>query len=168
MERRTLLRLGLGGAAILALAGGTAALFRPGVVDDRLSPEGRQVFRAVARAVLASVLPTPEAEASMAIDALMSRLDTTIAGFPGPVKDELSLLLSLLAAAPGRIGLAGLGSSWQAATVEDVQAALQSMRLSGVALRQQAYHALRDLTNAAYFADPATWPKLGYPGPREV
>ena len=42
------------------------------------------------------------------------------------------------------------------------------MRTSRIGLRQQAYHALRDLTNAAYFADPQTWPLMGYPGPRAV
>ena len=39
------------------------------------------------------------------------------------------------------------------------------MRLSSVTLRQQAYHALHDIVNGAYFADPATWTALGYPGP---
>ena len=41
------------------------------------------------------------------------------------------------------------------------------MRASRIALRQQAYHALRDLTHAAYFADAATWARLGYPGPTD-
>jgi hypothetical protein len=49
-----------------------------------------------------------------------------------------------------------------------VQSALQAMRSSRLELRQQAYHALRDLTNAAYFADAATWAALGYPGPRSL
>ena len=37
-----------------------------------------------------------------------------------------------------------------------------------LALRQQAYHALRDLTNAAHYADPQIWALMGYPGPRAV
>lgn len=168
MQRRTLLRLGLGSAAVLALAGGTAALFRPGLVDRKLSPGGQDVFRAVGRGILADVLPGDAAAAGAALDAHMARLDVTLAGFPGPVLDELSLLLSLLAAAPGRLALAGLGTPWPSASIGDIQTALQSMRVSRVTVREQAYHALRDLTNAAYFADPSTWPLLGYPGPREV
>ena len=33
---------------------------------------------------------------------------------------------------------------------------------------QQAYQALRDLTNAAWFADPEAWSAIGYPGPQAV
>ena len=54
------------------------------------------------------------------------------------------------------------------ASVAQLQASLQSMRTSSLQLRQQVYHALRDLTNAAYFSDPTTWSQLGYPGPREL
>ena len=37
-----------------------------------------------------------------------------------------------------------------------------------LALRQQAYHALRELTNAAYYADASAWRTLGYPGPSNI
>jgi hypothetical protein len=37
-----------------------------------------------------------------------------------------------------------------------------------MALRQQVFHALRDLTNAAYFADASTWAAIGYPGQQAV
>jgi hypothetical protein len=50
----------------------------------------------------------------------------------------------------------------------DVQEALQGMRLSGLALRQQAYAALHDITGAAYFSAPDTWHQLGYPGPLAI
>ena len=49
-----------------------------------------------------------------------------------------------------------------------VQVMLQRLRVSGLPLRQQTFHALRDVTNAAYFADAATWSVMGYPGPRSV
>ena len=77
-------------------------------------------------------------------------------------------MLGLLASAPGRVALAGLRTGWQEASVADVQRSLQDMRTSSLALRQQSYHALRDLTNAAFYADPSAWPLLGYSGPREV
>ena len=55
-----------------------------------------------------------------------------------------------------------------ALTPAELQAALQAMRVASIATRQQVYHALRDLTNAAYYAEPATWAQLGYPGPTPV
>jgi len=98
----------------------------------------------------------------------LQRLDTTLQAFPAATQAELSQLLALLAAAPGRLALAGLAQPWDAASVAELQASLQAMRTASLALRQQAYHALRDLTNAAWYAEPSTWSALGYPGPRPL
>ena len=61
-----------------------------------------------------------------------------------------------------------LASEWPTASIAELQQALRDMRYSALALRQQAYHALRDLTNAAFYAEPAAWVALGYPGPRDL
>ena len=84
---------------------------------------------------------------------------------PVPVQGELSQLLGLLCTAPGRLGLAGLGPDWGDATETQVQAALESMRFSSLALRQQAYQALHEIVGGAYFSDESTWVAVGYPGP---
>ena len=166
MQRRTLLALGLGSAALFALAGGTYALLKPGLEQGvRLGAEGKAIFRAVAGAVLDGMLPSDPAARAAALGAQLERLDATIAGLSAATRLELSQLLVLLSSVAGRRGLAGVSAPWAEASVADVQAALQSMRGSSFDLRQQAYHALRDLTNGAYFADPQTWSSLGYPGP---
>jgi hypothetical protein len=85
--------------------------------------------------------------------------------FPPHVQSELAQLLGLLATGAGRRTLAGLQPDWSVATVVEVQQALQSMRVSRLALRQQGYQALHDIVGAAYFSDPSTWATLGYPGP---
>lgn len=168
MQRRRLLQIGIASAAVLALAGAGAALWRPGWTGRRLSDAGRAVFRAVARAVLDGSLPAGRAAQDAALDAHLLRMDATVSAFPPATQAEISQLLALLHAAPGRLALAGLTSAWDDAAVTEIQSALQGMRVSPIALRQQAYHALRDLTNAAWYADPATWPALGYPGPRPL
>lgn len=168
MQRRTLLKLGMGAAAVLAVAGGGIALLRPGLLDGRMTAAGRTVFHAVGRAVLDGSLPAQPVGRDAALAGLLDRLDETIAGLPAPTQAELSQVLSLLASAPGRIGLAGLGTDWPQAGTAEVQSALQGMRVSSLALRQQVYHALRDLTNASYYADPQAWPLMGYPGQRPV
>lgn len=168
MQRRTLLKLGAASAALLALAGGGAALWRPGLDGARLSAAGRSVFRAVARAVLDGSLSGDADVQRRELDGQLERLDATLAAFAPATRDELSLLLALLAGAPGRLALAGLRSEWSEATVADLQATLEAMRHSSLELRQQAYHALRDLTNAAWYADPSSWAQLGYPGPAQV
>lgn len=168
MRRRTLLQLGLGASVVLAVAGGALALHRPGVVDGRLSKAGRSLFRAVAAAVLEGSLPPEGTLRTAAVEAHLDRVDKAIAAFPAHLQDELSLLVSLLTHAPGRLALTGLASDWAEAGLFEVQEALQRMRESALATRQQTYLALRELTNAAYYADKSTWALLGYPGPNPV
>ena len=112
----------------------------------------------------------PRADASGRLPDCPAQVLTVLAGqvYFGSRVHELRTLLGVLLHPVGRRLLAGLAPPWSDASIEQLQSALQDMRTSRLALRQQAYHALRDLTNAAYFADPQTWPALGYPGPRAL
>ena len=169
MQRRTLLKLGLTSAAVLVVAGGAASRWQPGLqADASLSPGGREVFLAIGRGVLDKSLPQETDARQVALDGLLGRIDTLVQALPPHAQAELSQLLSVLASAPGRLALAGLRQPWAQASVADLQQALQDMRLSALALRQQAYGALHDIATGAYFADAATWPLLGYPGPMEI
>ena len=165
MQRRTLLKLGAASAAVLVLAGGAAALIEPGLMGGRLSESGREVFSSVGRAVLDKSIPAEDGARQIALNGLLTRIDTLVAGLPPHAQAELSQLLSLLSSSGGRRALAGLSQPWTDASVADIQRALQGMRLSSLALRQQAYGALHDITASAYFSDETTWSLLGYPGP---
>jgi hypothetical protein len=169
MQRRTLLQLGLTSAAVLAVAGGASAWLRPGLLQGgALSATGSEVFAAVGRAVLDKSLPDAEPARQIALQGLLTRIDALVQALPPHAQGELSQLLSLLGSAPGRRALTGLGQPWPEAAVADIQQALQGMRLSTLALRQQAYAAVHDIITGAYFSDPASWPLLGYPGPRQL
>ncbi|MDP1742130.1 hypothetical protein [Polaromonas sp.] len=168
MQRRTLLRLGIASAAVLGIVGGGAALMQAGLNQGKLSPSGREVFRAVGRGVLDVSLPADGLSRQAALDGLLERVDQLTLALPPHAQSELSQLLALLASTPGRHLMAGLGQTWTSATELDIQQALQGMRMSGLALRQQAYAALHDITAAAYFSDRSTWRLLGYPGPSPI
>lgn len=168
MQRRTLFKWGLAGGAVLALGGGLAALTRPGWVAGKLAPAGRELFTAVAIAVLEGVLPAPGPARDSALAAHLSRVEATVNGMPARTQAEIAQLLGLLGNPAGRRGITGLSSAWGGASVAEVQAALQSMRESGLTLRQQVYSALRDITSGAYFSHPSTWAAVGYPGPIEI
>jgi len=168
MQRRTLFKLGVASAAVLAIAGGAATLIQTGLQDGKLSDAGREVFRAVGRAVLQGSLPVEDPARQLALDGLLGRIDELTLALPPHAQEELSQLLSLLASVPGRRMMAGLHQAWPVATEADIQQALQGMRVSSLALRQQAYAALHDITAAAYFTEASTWPKLGYPGPLKL
>jgi hypothetical protein len=165
MHRRRVLKVGIGVAALIATAGGGLALLAPGISEGRLSDDGLAVFGAVARAVLDKSLPDTPVQRDAQLQAHLQRLNAAVAAFPPATQRELSQLLALLASAPGRLLLAGLTTAWAKANTAEIQGCLESMRRSPLNLRQQIYHALRDLTNAAYYADPAAWPLMGYPGP---
>ena len=168
MQRRTLLKLGAASAAVLIVAGGAAALLQPGLKGGILSDSGREVFLAVGRAVLDKTLPADEGARQIALQGLLTRVDVLVQSLPAHAQAELSQLLALLASAAGRRTLAGLSQPWPEASVADIQHALQGMRFSALALRQQAYAALHDITAGAYFSDPSSWPLLGYPGPLKI
>jgi hypothetical protein len=168
MRRRSWLKLGLGAAVVLAVGGGAVALVAPGLRDGRLAAESKPMLAAIGAAILDGVLPQAPAERATALSGLLTRTDAVIATLPPHAQAELSQLLSLLGTAPGRRMLAGLDAPWADASVQHVQAALQSMRTSSLLLRRQAYQGLHDLVGGAYFSDAGTWQALGYPGPVAV
>lgn len=164
MQRRRLLQLGVVGAAVLALGGGLAALWQPGLEGSRLSAAGRRQLGALAQALLDGLLPAGDA----ALQAHLTHFEDTVAAFPPAVRAELQQLLSIACNAAGRLGLFGRGTDLAELPLTERQALLEQLRFSRLAPRQQAYFALRDLNMAAFFAQPASWAAAGYPGPRAI
>ena len=153
---------------VFGVAGGVATLWRPGLDGARLTDSGRAILRSVGLAALDGSLPREAHAAEPALAGFLERMDSLIAALPAHAQVELGQLLALLASAPGRRLVAGLDAEWGEASVAQLQAALEAMRRSSIALRRQAYHALHDLTGGAYFSAPSTWQQLGYPGPMAI
>lgn len=168
MRRRSWLKLGVGGAAVLVVGGGVLSLMEPGLRQGRLGPPGRAVFTHVGRALLDGSLPAQPDQFAAALGSLLDRIDALVAALPSHAQQELSQLLALLASGAGRRALAGLSSDWAASSTADIQAALQTMRTSSLGLRRQAYQALHDIAGAAYFSGHETWALIGYPGPMDI
>lgn len=168
MQRRSLLKLGLVSGVALALAGGAAVLLRPGLDNGRLTAPARALFASLGRAILQGTLPTGPQDRVQAVQGMVERIDTLAQNLPPHVQAELSQLVGLLCTAPGRLGLAGLATDWPDATDAQVQAALDGMRFSSLAVRQQAYLALHEIVGGAYFSEESTWSVVGYPGPMAI
>jgi hypothetical protein len=165
MQRRSLLKLGVASAVVLAIAGGTIALVQPGLVNGRMSDSARSTFGAIAKAILDGTLPTEPGAAQTALSDLLDRIDGLIAGLPTHTQAELGQLLTILPTAAGRLAITGLGTAWDKASVAEIQATLQAMRVSSLDVRKQTYNAFHDLISGPYFTDPKTWSTLAYPGP---
>jgi len=135
MQRRTLLNFGIAATAVIAVAGGGLALLRPGLEAGRMTASAKTVFRAVARGVLAGLLPAEPHTRHAALDAHLGRLDDAITALPCATQSELSQLVALIVSTPGRATIVGLHSDWDRASDTDIQAAMQDMRMSSLAMR---------------------------------
>lgn len=158
--RRTFLKAGLLGGALLA-AGGLAAL----VAGRDADADRRQVLSAVIPAVLDGALPDEPQARAAAVARCADGVDAAIAGLPPAARQEAAQLFALLAIPPSRYALAGVRSSWDAASQEEAAAFLERWRVHPIALMRSGYGALHDLTLAAWYADESTWESIGYPGP---
>jgi hypothetical protein len=168
LTRREFLKVGAGGALVL----GAARIIRTQAAtrDDRLAPRvlddgAGAILAAVVPVLLAGALPTAPAARSARIAATITGVDSAIAELPPHAQSELRDLFALLGFAPVRRLFAGVASPWPEASPAAVADFLQSWRSSTWSLKQQAYHALHALVFAAFYADPASWPAIGYPGP---
>ncbi|MFY9512759.1 MAG: hypothetical protein WAQ05_17465, partial [Rubrivivax sp.] len=92
MQRRRLLQVGAITTVLLGTAGAGLAWWRPGWREGHLTPPARQVFAAVATAVLDGLLPPDAAQRSQALQAHLDRLDTTVAGMPPALQAEVAEL----------------------------------------------------------------------------
>ena len=164
-SRRTFLKAG--GLAALALAGG-GALYRARHSGTphrfALDGEARAALHAIVPALLAGALPQG-AGREAALTRTVEGVHQAILGLPPATQKEVQDLFGLLALAPARRLLTGIEGGWEGARIEAVNAWLDDWRLHRLGLLRSAYHALHDLAFGAWYAQPANWAAIGYPGP---
>lgn len=154
MKRRTLLQVGVLGAAGL----GVLAWLQPS--RPVLSPDGAELFGALAPIVIGAACATPQ-DRQRAVEGVKQ----AIARLSPAAQAEVGELVQLLSLAPTRALVAGVWTSWSQATPESLQAFLQRWRTSRIGLLQSGYHALHDLILGGWYADPQAWAAIGYAGP---
>lgn len=165
-SRRSFLKAGAVGALVLAAGGGIyRATQSPHPQRFVLDGEARAALGAIVPAILSGALPTGAAERKAAIGATVEGVHTAILNLPLAVQKEVQDLFGLLALAPARRLLTGISGGWAGAAEAEVAAFLQDWRLHRFALLRTAYGALHDLALGAFYAQPASWSAIGYPGP---
>ena len=167
-SRRTFLKAG--GLAALALAAG-GALYRATHAGAShrfvLDGEARAALHAIAPAILAGALPQGAGH-DAALGGAIEGIHQAILGLPPATQKEVQDLFGLLALAPARRLLTGVSGGWEGACVEEVEGFLQDWRLHRLGLLRSAYQALHDLVLGVWYAQPASWPAIGYPGPMKA
>jgi hypothetical protein len=163
LSRRRLIFTGVAGAAVLV----AARWLQPpkNAAATALSADAADVMRAIIPALLDGALPDDPHDRRAAIEDTVTAIGTAIAGLPPAAREELSSLFALLAFAPVRVAFADVDSAWRDASVTTMNAFLLRLQKSRWSVKRTAYDALHQLTFAAWYANPRTWPFIGYPGP---
>lgn len=165
-SRRSFLKAGALAALVLAAGGGIyRATQAPSPGRFVLDGEARAALGAIVPAILAGALPDDPAARKSGVAAGIEGVHAAIANLPLPVQKEVQDLFGLLALAPARRLLTGISGGWADARESEVAAFLQEWRTHRVALLRTAYSALHDLVLGAWYAQPASWAAIGYPGP---
>lgn len=163
MQRRSFLRYGVVGGALLVVGGGTLLATRPAKGPEARAPlasipaRAFPVLVAVAARVLDGTGADPVAIAH-AVDAALQRTNHESR------RDFGRVLLLFENALPGLL-LRGDPTPFTSMTPQAQDEALVAWRDSKLALLRGAHHAMRKLCLGAHYATPAAWAHLGYAGP---
>jgi hypothetical protein len=166
MDRRTFVKVGLGGAALLALSGVGLSLLpskarAPGKALQVLSPQSFSVLAAIADRLCPAngLFPAAsELEVAESIDLLLTRCHPAVAA-------ELAQVLQLFENGLANVLFDARFSTFTSADPATQDAALEAWRTSALPVRRTAFKALHGLVAGAYYGHPRAWPALGYAGP---
>jgi hypothetical protein len=175
-DRRSFLKKGLLGGALLLLGGALPIALRSG--DDGGAVQPRRPLKlltareyAIFAAIAARIVPGDDAgpgwPSAQAVDCA-GKLDELMARVHPAVGGELRQLLRLF-----ENGLTGLLTTWQPtpftrASASEQDARLTAWRRSRLTILRSGYQALKRLAQATYYSSPETYGRVGYPGPPVV
>jgi len=167
-SRRSLLKRGLLGGALLAAGGAGFLLLRAGKRVP-VPSAGLHVFSeaeygvldALAHRLIGNLPGWPSVEevgVALAVDRIAERAEPS-------VRAELKQLLGLFDNALAGFLFGGRTVPFTALAPAAQDRVLEEWRDSRIAVRRTGYNALRTLVLAGYFQSPLTWKPIGYPGP---
>lgn len=163
--RRQFLVVGLAGAGVLAAA---RLLDHGGAARSPLrvlAARDARIVHALVPVVLAGALPlAPDARAD-AVREVVEAFERAVSGLDPAVQEEIADLFSLLGFAPTRLLFTGITSAWEDASEAEVRAFLERWRTSRFDLLRAGYQAIAQLLVASWYGNPASWARIGYPGP---
>jgi hypothetical protein len=167
LPRRDFLKVGAGFSLALVLAGSVGC--SPGTKTpvagyQFLQPGDVELFTALAPAVAVELSNFDAAQRKSLVEALLRNVDGTCAALDLGSRQELRKLLDLLAIAPLRYVLTGVGA-WNEAGVDKMQALLARWRGSRLSTLNAGGNVLVRLTASSFYLLPQSWPATGYPGP---
>ncbi|NGO90263.1 hypothetical protein LG409_07925 [Halomonas sp. NyZ770] len=168
LSRRELLKLGAGASLVLTTAGMTATL--TGCSSSEPATD-YQVLRTSDLPILGAILPAlvgPHPAMPAQIPAALRQLDWSLAHMSTQIHQDIHEMLDLLSMGITRGPMTGIWGRFEHASPEQVLAFLARWRDSRLALLREGHAALTQLLLMAWYALPATWDSIEYPGPPAI
>jgi hypothetical protein len=179
-NRRSFLKKGLAGAALLFVGGAVPIAFRSGIYPGTTRGPLRLFTlreHAIFAAIAARIVPGDDAGGSSPTSAAWplaetldcaGKADALMALAHPSVGAELRQLLNLFES-----GLSGLITNLRPTPFTRLSPAemdqrLEAWRHSRLALLRSGYQALKRLAHATYYSSPEVYARVGYPGPPVV
>lgn len=162
--RRLLLKSALAITAV-GLVIGSGIVVRRGLTSEGLTKDGKSVFRAMARGIAGTRLPANPAERNQILDAYVEDLGQMLINLPEAKRQQISLVVGMLANAPTRYLGTRRWKSWDDATDEEVREALTVLRTCGNMATDATFTVMRSVTSLTFFSSKQRWALSGYPGP---
>jgi hypothetical protein len=167
MDRRSFLKRGLWGGALLALGSGvglglwpTLRVYHPRRALQTLDERQFAILAAVAERTVRAAGADPVE--------IAHRAEQTLALAPAESQHDFKQLLGLFDSALAGLILDGRARPFTRMAPEEKDAVLDRWRDSRLVLRRSGYHALRKITIAAFYSSEISWAGVGYGGPPQI
>ncbi|MBL8950832.1 MAG: gluconate 2-dehydrogenase subunit 3 family protein [Myxococcaceae bacterium] len=169
ITRRSLIKRGIFGGALLTFGGGALGLALRRSEPVTLPAGGLKVLGAREYAALVAiarriVTPKPGAPTADALD-VAAGCDRVLAQADETSQVEVRQLLELFENALAGVLLGGRITPFSKLAPEEQDLVLHEWATSRFVLRRTGYLALRSLVTAVYWGNPKTWASVGYSGP---
>lgn len=171
LSRRSLLKVGLLGSALLAGAGLTASLSG---CSASMPLAGFAVIRASDLPFLHALIPVmlegavPPQQMPQALAGTLESLDYSLDHLSPEMLKLTVQLFDVLALPLTRGPLTGVWGSWQNASTSEVRAFLERWQHSSIGLLQMGHASLLQLVMMSWYGRAESWAHCGYPGPPTV
>ena len=171
LDRRSLLKTGLLGSALLATAGLGATL---GGCSAGGPAGGYLVLRPADLPLLRALIPVllhgavESAQMPQAVAATVQSLDRNLAHFSPEMLKLTVQLFDVLSLPLTRGPLTGVWGRWENASAAEIRAFLARWEDSALDLLRMGHSSLLQLVLMAWYTRPQAWAHCGYPGPPTV
>ncbi|AIN60738.1 twin-arginine translocation pathway signal protein [Pseudomonas soli] len=161
MQRRDLLRFGLGASLFL----GAASLVG---CSEQTPSAGYQALRKDDLPLLQALIPVVLAGTQASTEQVLQSLDHKLAALSPAMLKLTRQLFDLLTLPLTRGPLTGVWGSWAEATDAEIERFLERWRDSSLNLLRQGHASLLQLLLMAWYERPEAWAACGYPGPPKI